>query len=360
MAKKQILKTIIFIIGFLFILQTLTYVIRTNGGVKDRFVGFYGEKKNTLDVVMLGSSPVYPCYSGAKIWGEYGLTFYPLSSNMQRARATLPLVREIRKTQNPGLFIFELKQFTADERDMGGDMAYTRGVTDNMKYSLNRIDTINRMVADKSERYTYYFDIFKYHSNWKTLVLPSQLACWRYERLEPLKGFEFNEGYRPTEYVDYSADTRTTAIMSDNEMQLRELLYYLKENELQALFILTPYAYEFEEKQQNFNYMEDIIQTYGYEFLNLNNHLEEMGFDFATDFYDGGVHTNAIGGEKCTEFLAAYIKGHYTFTDKRGDKAYQSWDDSYALWSQRMEAARAKITADIKNQIHTVPEEEGE
>ena len=26
------------------------------------------------------------------------------------------------------------------------------------------------MVDDVSERYTYYFDIFKYHSNWKTIV----------------------------------------------------------------------------------------------------------------------------------------------------------------------------------------------
>ena len=56
-------------------------------------------------------------------------------------------------------------------------MAYTRGVTDNMKYSWNRIKTINALVdPDGPEpRYTYYFDIFKYHSNWKTMVLPLSL-----------------------------------------------------------------------------------------------------------------------------------------------------------------------------------------
>ncbi len=46
-------------------------------------------------------------------------------------------------------------------------MAYARGVTDNLKYSLNRVYTINRLVTAKEDRYTYYFDIFKYHSNWK-------------------------------------------------------------------------------------------------------------------------------------------------------------------------------------------------
>ncbi|MEG1847565.1 MAG: SGNH/GDSL hydrolase family protein [Lachnospiraceae bacterium] len=357
--KKQILKAIIFILGFLFLLRTVTYVIRTNGSVKDRFVGFYAEPKDTLDVVIVGSSPVYPCFSGAKIWGESGITCYPLSSNMQPVTAALPLVKEIRKTQQPQLLIFEIKQFTTYANDIGYDkkMAYTRGVTDNMKYSLNRIDAIHRMVEEPAERLTYYFDIFKYHSNWKTMVMPSQLACWRYEHLAPMKGFEFKDGYRPVAYTDYSTDTDVTPIPPDKEEALRELLDYLQANGLQSLFIVAPYAYEFAEKQQNYNYMQQIIEEYDYEFLNLNDHLEEIGFDFATDFYDGGVHTNAVGGEKCTAFLTEYLTKHYTFADKRGDAAYHSWDTAYTQWCEQMERSRVKIKQDIENQTPTVLEE---
>ena len=39
------------------------------------------EKKDTIDVVMIGSSPVYPYYAGPKIWEDTGITCYPLSSN---------------------------------------------------------------------------------------------------------------------------------------------------------------------------------------------------------------------------------------------------------------------------------------
>ena len=36
------------------------------------------------------------------------------------------------------------------------------------------------------------------------------------------------------------------------------------------------------------------------------------------DFYDGGIHTNAIGSEKCSKFFAEYMINHYDFIDMRG------------------------------------------
>lgn len=59
--------------------------------------------------------------------------------------------------------------FSMPDEEWEDTMIFTRGVTDNLKYSKNRVDAINALVSDRSERYTYYFDIFKYHSNWKTL-----------------------------------------------------------------------------------------------------------------------------------------------------------------------------------------------
>lgn len=168
-------------------------MIRTNGDVKDIFTGFYAEEEDTLDVIMIGSSPVYPFYSGAKLWGEYGITCYPLSSHVQRPSAALPLLKEAYKTQNPKVVVFEMRMYTMEDGRMEDNMAYARGVTDNMKYSLNRIYAINRLVTEPLERYTYYFDIFKYHSNWKTMIMPEQLACFRYERPNPLKGFAIRD-----------------------------------------------------------------------------------------------------------------------------------------------------------------------
>lgn len=333
MNRKQAFSAILFISIFVVLLCSVTYMIRTNGHIKEIFVGFYAEPEDTIDVIMIGSSPVYPYYSAPQIWGEYGITCYPLSSNVQRPKAAIYLVKEALKTQKPELFVFELRQFIASDEAMTENMAYTRGVTDNLKYSWNRIQMINALVSDSSERYTYYFDIFKYHSNWKTIILPDQYSSFCYERLHPLKGFWLSDKVVPGETENVSAVTETEPIPAEEEETLYQLLDYLKSHDLEALFIVSPKTMS-EEEQKKFNYMKDIIETYDYNYLNMNDYCEEMKLDFSSDFYDGGGHTNAAGAEKCTDFLGQYISRNYEITDKRGDSSYQTWDVAYEYWKQ--------------------------
>lgn len=347
MTRKQAVQSMIFIVVFLYILMTVTYIIRTNGDVKDRYTGFYAEPDHTIDVAMIGSSPVYPYYATPMMWGEYGMAAYPISSNLQRPVAATYMVEEVRKTQEPELYVFEMRMYTARDGDLTNNMAYTRGVTDNMKYSWNRIKTINAMVDDVSERHTYYFDIFKYHSNWKTMVLPEQLKCFRYEKPDDQKGYVMTDEVGPCEAVDTSNITEKQPMPEFQEECLYELLDYLKENDLQALFILSPTVME-EEKQRMYNYMDEIIAGYGYEFLNMNDYYEEIGLDFQTDFSDYGGHTNALGAEKCTRFLGNYLTQNYDLSDKRGQEGYESWDAAYEQYKAELQEARTTIAKRIE------------
>lgn len=351
MNRKQAVKAILFIVIFLFILQSLTYMLRTNGDIKEIFLGFYAEPKDTIDVVMIGSSPVYPFYAAPKLWGEYGFTMYPLSSNVQRPAAAVYLVEEALKTQSPELFIFELRMYTYEEGTMADNMIYARGVTDNLKYSWNRIRLINSLVPEVSERYTYYFDIFKYHSNWKTLILPDQYTAFRYERLHPLKGFVMNDEVVPGEGIDYSAVTERIAIPTVQEENLRILLAYLQEKKINALFIVSPMALD-EDMQKKLNYMEDIVASYGYDYLNFNNYYDDLEIDFAVDYYDGGSHVNASGAEKCTDFLGNYLTEHFIFADRRGDKKYSTWDEAYIYWQECQKEALETISNKVAGGAH--------
>lgn len=353
MTKKQALKAIVFVFLFLFMLRSVTYMIRTNGSIKEIFLGFYAEPDDTIDVIMIGSSPVYPFYAAPQMWGEHGFTAYPLSSNVQRPQASIYLVEEALKTQSPELFVFELRMYTYKDSYMTRTMAYTRGVTDNLKYSWNRFKLINELVEDPAERYTYYFDIFKYHSNWKTMVLPDQYTALFYERLHPLKGYLMYDTLVPGMAEDLEAFTGSKPIPEEQEENLKELLTYLQENELEALFIISPMVLT-GELQMQFNYIEEIVADYGYDYLDLNDYIEEIGIDFATDYYDGGSHTNASGAEKCTAFLGQYISSHYELEDKRGDEDYRSWDEAYIYWQEEQEKALKKIEEQVVEGTGTV------
>lgn len=348
MNKRQFAKALLFIAIFLFVSIWVTYILRTSGTIKENFVGFYAEPKDSIDVVFIGSSPVYPCFAAPQLFGDYGITSYPLSSNVQRPVAAKYLVKEALKTQQPKLFVFELRQFTATDASMTENMAYTRGVTDNLKYSWNRIQMINEMVADPLERYTYYFDIFKYHSNWRTFILPEQLTSIFYERPNPLKGFYVNSNVIMGHGEDYSSISDQNPIPVEQEEILIDLLNFLEDSKQNALFIVAPMSLS-QEQRMMFNYIEPIVTKYGFSYLDFNEHYEKLGIDFNTDFYDGGSHTNALGSIKCTDFIGEYLLQNYDFVDHRQDANFSSWKKAYEHWKKCTEEAVLIIQNKIAN-----------
>lgn len=87
-----------------------------------RFTGFYAEKENTIDAILVGSSPVYPYYSAPALYGKSGIAAYPLSTNNQRPKAIKYLLKEAQKTRSVAVYI-EMRKFSADEM---GSTKYSR------------------------------------------------------------------------------------------------------------------------------------------------------------------------------------------------------------------------------------------
>lgn len=355
--RRELMQAAVFSALFLAVLLPVSYMVRTNGDVKDRFAGFYAEKKNSLDVVMIGSSPVFPYYSAPKLWGETGIAMYPLSTNVQRPAAMRYLVEEAEKTQSPGLYIFEMRMFTMEEAGLMDNMAYTRGVTDNLKHSFLRARAIRGLVPEDDEegRLSYYLDIMKYHNNWKMLALPSEWANMFYRHRHPLKGYTFRDEVGPQSMPLYSIGG-VLPIPEEQEGYLRELLGFLKKEGKEALFIVSPYGLSVEE-QQMYNYIRDLVNEEGYSFVNMNQCYGDVGIVFEEDFADYGSHTNAVGAEKCTAFLARYLRENYDLPDHRGDPAYASWDEAYALWQEKQAEAVSTIRERIANEDYAEREE---
>ena len=123
---------------------------------------------------------------------------------------------------------------------------------------------------------------------------------------------------------------------------------YLQENDLNAMFLVTPYVFT-EEEQMKFNYISDIVREAGFDYLNMNDYYQELAICFEEDFADYGTHTNAIGMEKCSDFLGNYLAEQYGFEDKRGDAKYSDWDAAAKLWRETLETAKQTIKQRILN-----------
>ena len=57
-------------------------------------------------------------------------------------------LEEALKTQKPDLFIFEMRMWTAEDENLLGNMAHTREVTDNLKYSVQK-GSVSALLKEK-------------------------------------------------------------------------------------------------------------------------------------------------------------------------------------------------------------------
>lgn len=329
MNRKEACKAISFILIFVLLLTGVSYIVRTDGYVKNRFAGFYAEEKNSIDVLMCGGSTIATSFSPGYMWGEYGFTSYPISSNTQRPKAIRYLIEEAYKYQNPELVVIELRMFTYEDEKLKDDEAHIRGVTDNMRYSLQRFKTVRALtdgVESFEDKLSYYFDIMKYHSNWAMFFKPEEWQKATYSKKDLHKGFEHPEGilFHNEELDKYIPTEKRLAIPAEQETELREIMNFLKEHNQKALFVATPCIYG-EEYYAQMNYMRDIVETEGFSYLNVH---EGVDYECATDYYDGG-HSNILGAKKCSDLLGQIISEEYKIADKRGQKGFESWDESY-------------------------------
>lgn len=337
--KNECIKNIIHVVAFLLILflilRSLSYVMRTNGDSKDRFAGFYAEEKDSIDVMMFGASTVGASICAPYMWHEYGFTAYPLSSNAQRTTAIKYMIEESLRYQKPSLLVIELRTFVGDFEEMAEDEGHVREVVDNMKYSFHRIKTINAVADHFEDKWPFYIDIMKYHSNVGMFTLKGEWKKINNATEDINKGFvihDMAELYRKESRPEY-IDSSRKAIPQEQEEVLVELMDYLDELGIDVLFLVTPRV-DNDDYQAMMNYTGDLIKARGFDFLDMNYCYDEMDFDFREDMYDG-AHTSLWGAVKCSRLLGKYIVDNYDMNSTHSNETVEEWNNAYTYFEEQ-------------------------
>lgn len=356
--KKRTAGRVIKVSGFLLILLLLflffTYLFRnTDHNARMNVLDFY-EEETELDAVVIGASSIYRYWDPMGAWQEEGIATRNYSVSSMDAATYLPAIQDICRSQKPEVIVVDARRF----RQLKGTNQVTlgaRNMLDSLDYDLFRLKSVHyyckTMEIPWKDALSLYIDLIQYHDNYDALTakLNWQLADNRsgndqIER-QTFKGYAISSDY--TIYEDPSANlTEERSDQTGKFIQLyRELIEYCKENDIQLLLIATPMVIT-EEESKELNTLSDIARSYGVPFLDMNLHYEEIGLDFAEDFYDPH-HVNVLGADKVTKYFAGYLAQEYGLTDHREDAAYASWDELYEEYSVKAENARAKVREKI-------------
>ncbi len=99
---------------------------------------FYALPRHSLDVMWLGPSTVQEFAIPTLMYQTTGLALYPLALGSCPFMATKYLIQECEKTQHPQLYLVDIRMLS----NLYYNSYTMRRVTDNLKWSANRLQAI--------------------------------------------------------------------------------------------------------------------------------------------------------------------------------------------------------------------------
>lgn len=306
----------------------------------DRIHDFYNEPEHSLDVVFLGASELFADFSPAYAYEQYGFTSYLYAQDANPGSLYLSQLKEITSQQSPELIFVEINGFLYSNDDMLRDEARLRIYTESIPWSKNKVDTI--MEYDYDDKLSCFLPFVKYHGDWKNIAeldYRVDMKTQSYQQPSRLKGIYSRTATDtvPVLTLDKPADRETKPITQLSEQYLREFLDYCEEENLNVVFLRCPHKIVDDGTHYSFrqaNRVGEVVEEYGFEYLDLDKQVEAIGIDYMTDFYNSD-HLNIYGQKKLTDYLGKLIVSDYGVTPMA-----QS-DENKAHWNEAAEYMNA-------------------
>lgn len=340
---KNIILCVLFLCLFVKTFMFLTYLFRDTDTDRLRILGLKQEKE--LDMIYVGSSSSICYWQPLKAWNDCGFTSYTFATNSLQADSSEYYIREAMRTQDPTLFVVELRSYVAWSDEVY-DLGLRNGSDSMSLFSPVRWKYIHDYMQKRTDTEevdvgSFYFDIAKYHTNTERLGDDEQ---WKYSNNKadfPNKGWEWFEQYDYMEEPQgFLTDERGEVPVKCREA-LESLLAYCDEKQIDVLFVVSPKVLD-QEEQSIYNSLKDIVENRGYQYLNANEHYEEMELDFSKDFFNGN-HTNCFGAEKYTQFLEDYIVEHYDMPNHSKEQDFAQWSEEYKRFAEEEKTCKEAV-----------------
>ena len=328
--------------GLMFLYLNKVFSMGDSDANRQTFKAFYSEEQDTIDVAYLGTSAANRFFIDPLAYHEEGISSFTVATMGMPLFFVPTLIDEIEKTQSPQLYIIELR-WVLKERDQVTD-AHIRRVTDNLKYSGNKLEAIDEAFTfmDGSSGYLgditnnevdYLVPIIKYHGrlsqgqmnkgDWKLTSSKNQTKGYVLSISTVKQVNQFPSRLTPGK----------KPLTKEAEATLNDVLDFCDQrDDVQFLFVLSPYSVK-SGQMPVFNTALSMVEDRGYPVINFNTEemYEELDIDWDKDFYNS-KHLNYLGAEKFTNWMTAYLKNHYDLADHRGDSKYESWDEAYQVY----------------------------
>ena len=277
-------------------------------------------EKDTIDVLCIGSSHVYCGINPVQMYDDYGIAAYNLASGSQALWYSYYYLKEALKTQKPELIVLDVYTIVTDD-----DAWFDEKIQMNL---LNMKPSVNKWCALKTAGEENIVDVFwqlpithTIYSNFNKDTFDMRDGSGQY-----FLGYEYQTAVVQYDPIDVSGVTECKEISPKAEEYLRKSIELCQKEGIELVLTNTPWPCITEDWQKMFNYVSNIADEYGVEFINGCLHGDEIGLDYSLDSCGGYGHLNYSGVKKYTAWLTEQLMEEYEFPDRRGDDDYHHWE----------------------------------
>ncbi len=386
---KHIIKVLIFVFIFLLISDTIQRILiqkwtYLNDNMERIMPGFYEEEKNTIDVLMLGTSSIRFGVSPMEIYETYGIKSYNLATNLQPLEASYFVLCEALKSQRPKVVVLDASSFFVPNMPDSG----WRYVLDNMSLNRNKYGLAKEYIKkiDDVSMLDAVIPLAYYHERWKNLserdfsdldrkkylyskgfcLVSAQLGV-EHSREERNKErnrvdsissdtvlHEFNEGIynkREQKNGNYGDD----GVIESSLKWLLKINELCAENDIELMLTHIPNAIwpTISVKawsEVEYNTMSAICAQHDIEFTDME-YDEDVEIDWLCDTCDGGAHLNFNGAKKISSFLGQYLADRYGLTRRTN----VIWDADLEIYRQIRDVCIHQMETNFNSYIKKLP-----
>ncbi len=310
---------------------------------RQRLKGFYLEDENSLDVVYMGASEAYSDIAPGYIYSQYGLTSYIFATQSNSILNYKAQLKNILSRQNPGLIVIELNGAVYYNDGETTKDANLHNYTDNVP--LDGIKT--EWIAENGGENTaeYLFPILKYHGVWQDI--PNDMTYQNTVMKDQQRGYCYLKGmlneaaiFKATQrsmnnVLRQCADGRQP-LGALEEQTLRELLQFCKDEHLtNVVFVRFPHIVvrRTYDRFERSNTVGDIVNEYGFDYLNYEVNYDLTGLDETRDFYNLD-HLNVYGQQKFSDHLIRDLQNRYALAPRQQtEKQRNQWNLCSAFYN---------------------------
>lgn len=317
--RKTAAKALIFLLLLALLIQGANalllpknYALTSDWPASSNTEGVYRLERNSVDLLILGSSKAYTAFVPQILYDEYGIRAYNLGTDLQSPYMSYYWLREALKQQSPMIVVLETSMFfpVIADQPLNTSEAMMRKAMDPMHWSFNKLHALWELYRlDKNQNWkSYVFPNLRFHERWKEwneddftlseLRSHNELLGW-----SPLMEKSGIDDFQTIHAAPLTTSANFAPYM---EMYLDRITALCREKAITLVLVTTPDTGASAAQHRR---MEDYAESNSLHFLDLNTleNYEAMGYDFAADNADY-EHPNVSGAQKLSRTLGEYLR----------------------------------------------------